>query len=321
MDENKHLCIEKNIFAKFYNYMIQERFLIGLSLIRIALGMIILYNYIIIYFQRNTIYGPLGIMGDSYTGLTLYNLSSDQWYFECIFHLGIVVAILFIIGYKGYLIGILNYILTFSFIEKGNLITDGGDNLMYLLLFYLLFANTTAYFSVDSKKRLNNKNSNLRNLQNMLSNFSVIACIIQVCILYFISGLYQVQGEVWSNGTALYYITQVDVFSNPTLTKYFLNNEYLSVIFTYASILVKLAFPFLILNKNTRVFAVISIVSFHIGIGLFMGLVTFSLTMICTELLLFKDAEYRIFKMKIYKIKQRFFVKKPIVKEDDIYAK
>ncbi|PTE32657.1 hypothetical protein BUY78_13065 [Staphylococcus equorum] len=38
--------------------------------------------------------------------------------------------------------------------------------------------------------------------------------------------------------------------------------------------------------------------TFHFGIGIFMGLVTFALTMIFSELLIFKDKEYR----KLFKI-------------------
>lgn len=297
---------KKNIFEAFYTFMSQERFLKGASLVRIGLGLLILYNYIIVYFQRGALYGPNGILGPEHKGFTLYNLNSSLWYFEFLYHAGIIFAILFIVGYKGRVISIINYILTMSFIQQGFLLTDGGDNLMYLLLFYLLFANTTAYYSLDAVNNKKRKGINRKcELQNIFTNFAIYACIVQICILYFISGLYQVSGNMWSNGTALYYIAQVDSFSNPYLTKLFLNNEYLMVFITYSSILVKLAFPFLIINKKTKYFAVISIIIFHLGIGIFMGLVTFSLTMIIAELLIFTDKEYEKLSILIKKIQQK----------------
>lgn len=296
--------VNSSIFERFFLYSSQERFLKGASLARIGLGLIILYNYLIVYFQRGVIYGPYGIIGNQRNSYTLYNLLTSNWYFELIYHSGILFALLFVLGYKGRIVSIINYILTLSFIRQGFLITDGGDNLMYLLLFYLLFANTTAYYSLDAlKKKKVNKEKNIYKISSIFHNFSIVFCIIQICMLYFISGLYQVQGEKWANGTAVYYIMQTDVFSNPNLTSIIMNNDYLIVLTTYASIIVKLAFPFLILNKKTKYLAVISIIGFHIGIGIFMGLITFSLTMIIAELLLFTDKEYTKLGNSISKLK------------------
>jgi len=311
MDNNvTNLETKQNIVEKFYIFMSQERFLKGASLARIGLGLIILYNYIIVYFQRNVLYGPNGILGDNSINYSLYNLFPSQWYFELLYHAGMFFAFLFIVGYKGRIVSIINYILTLSFIRQGFLMTDGGDNLMYLLLFYLLFADTTAYYSWDAaKKKQKNRSSFSYQLRNIFHNFAIVACIIQVCILYFISGLYQVKGDMWSNGTALYYIMQTDIFANPYLTSIALSNDTIMVLVTYASILIKLAFPFLIINKRTKYFAVISIVFFHLGIGIFMGLVTFSLTMIIAELLLFTDEEYEKFSKLTKDMKNKIFSK------------
>jgi antimicrobial peptide system SdpB family protein len=254
---------------------------------RIALGIIILYNYIIIYFQKESLMGPYGIPSDD--SFTIYTLIPNNiYYFEIIYHLGILFSILFIIGYKGKIVSIFNCILTISFINRNYLLSDGGDNLMILLLFYLLFADVTRYFSIDSY----NKNKVDNDFSVMLHNFAIYACIIQICIVYISSALYQLQGTKWSNGTALYYITQVDLFSNPHLAGVFHSSILIGTFLTYFSILIKIAFPFLINNSKTKILIVTLIVSFHIGIAVFMGLLTFALTMIAAELLIFKDTEY-----------------------------
>ncbi|PAD20661.1 DCC1-like thiol-disulfide oxidoreductase family protein [Terribacillus saccharophilus] len=309
--ENNITKSKCNFLERFFWYMSEDRFLKGASLARIGLGLLILYNYTVLYFQKDVLFSPQGILGENlYTiDFTLYALSSSQFYFEFLYHAGIIFAILFTLGYKGRIVSVINYIFTFSFIQVAFLMTDGGDNLMYLLLFYLLFANTTAYYSLDSLKSKVNKNySNyFQKIKSTFHNFAVLACIIQVCILYFISGLYQIMGEMWSNGTALYYIMQADVFSNPNFSSIALSNETLMVLITYASVVIKLAFPFLIINKITKYIAVMSVVLFHIGIGIFMGLITFSLTMIVAELLFFTDKEYNA--VSRYTKKLRDFIK------------
>ncbi|MCG6197894.1 hypothetical protein H1215_12025, partial [Anoxybacillus sp. LAT_38] len=61
-----------------------------------------------------------------------------------------IVTILYLIGWKGRIVSVLNFIFTISLMDRNVLISDGGDNIMRLVLFYLLFANTTAYFSADA---------------------------------------------------------------------------------------------------------------------------------------------------------------------------
>lgn len=113
--------------------------------------------------------------------------------------------------------------------------------------------------------------------------------------MYYVlfSGIFQVMGEKWNNGTALYYILQVDTFSKPFWEQILTSNDYFIVLFTYASILVKLAFPFSLFNKWSKYVIVTLMMGFHLGIAIAMGLITFSAIMIAIEVLVFSDKEYK----------------------------
>ncbi|WP_182476751.1 HTTM domain-containing protein, partial [Staphylococcus gallinarum] len=267
----------KSILKSFYQNVSSEKFFIGSSLARIGIGSVILYNYLILYFQKQSILGPGGILGNNPSNFSIYSLTYDPIIFELLYNLGIIFSILFIIGYKGRVISIINYIFTISFINQGYLLSDGGDNLVSLLLFYLIFADTTRYFSIDNKLKKNKKSNDLTNI---LHNFAIYACIIQICIVYVISALYQLQGNKWTNGTALYYVTQVDLFSNPNLTWFLHQSDVVMTLLTYFSIIIKIAFPFLIFISNTKIFIVIFIILFNFGFGFFMCLVTIDLSML-----------------------------------------
>ena len=56
----------------------------------------------------------------------------------------------------------------------------------------------------------------------------------------------------------------------------------------------QVSFPFLLLNRITKLIAVGSAVLFHGGIALFMGLIGFSWIMIGSELILLTDKDYRL---------------------------
>ncbi len=44
----------------------------------------------------------------------------------------------------------------------------------------------------------------------IVHNLGLLAIVTQLCIVYMTAGLMKVQGEMWRDGTALYYILQVD---------------------------------------------------------------------------------------------------------------
>ncbi|WP_157911765.1 hypothetical protein [Alteribacter populi] len=67
------------------------------------------------------------------------------------------------------------------------------------------------------KNRLSTSSAFMK-YKGLLHNLAVIACGAQLIILYFVSGLglYQTMGGMWHEGTAIYYITQVEQYYIPS---------------------------------------------------------------------------------------------------------
>lgn len=299
-----------NITLSIINVFTKERFTIGTSIIRVIFGIIILYNYLILYSQRHflfTSYGYNSYSDRTLSNLSLYNLSDSLIYFDIIYNIGIVIAILYTLGIKGRISSILNFIFYYSLYVRFYHIGDGGDNLMIIALFFLIFADCTKYFSFDNKRKFKKvKSFKFSELSSILHNFSIFFIIAQVIILYMISATYQLMGDLWSSGTAIYYILQVETMSSPFFREFATNHfVYLGVLLTYLSIFVKYAFGFLIFNRRTKLAVVICICLFHIGIGISMHLYTFSLIMIAVETLLFTNDEYYSFYRRSNKISER----------------
>ncbi len=276
--------------------------LIGASLIRIAFGLLILYFYFIHYGQRRFLWGPNGMQEhETFTqnlittsNFSLYQLNDSILYFEIIFHMGIVVALLFTLGFMGRLTAILNFVFIWSLQHVNVLILDGGDNVMRIILFYLLFANTTAFFSLDRYRRKEKIPSSITAtpISNSFHNLAILASIIQVSFMYLTSGMHKIMGEVWQNGTALYYILQVDEYTHPFFKEFILSSNILLLIGAYGAIFAQITYPFLLFNRYTKYIAIFNIIAMHVGIAIVMGLFTFSATMISIQLLLLKDKEY-----------------------------
>ncbi|WP_051254650.1 HTTM domain-containing protein [Halobacillus kuroshimensis] len=280
----------------------KKHMLIGAGLLRVSFGLLILFMYFIHYSQRRFIWGPNGMQNHDHlqeqmaltSNFSLYQLSDSLLYFDIIFHLGILFALLFTLGVMTRFTAIVNLLFVWSLQHANVLILDGGDNIMRIILLYMLFANTSAYFSIDRLRA--NKESNAIGhapVWNALHNLAILTSIIQLCFMYLSSGTHKVMGEMWTNGTALYYILQVGEYTHPFFQNMIASSEILLLAGAYSAIFVQLSFPFFLLNRYTKYFAMFSVIGLHIGIAIVMGLFTFSASMITMQFLMLNDQEYK----------------------------
>jgi len=289
------------IINKYIDFISKERFLIGPSLARIGIGMIMLSYYLIHYYQRHFLFSDAGLISNEFfiNIFNIYTISNDPYYFEIVYHAGIVIALLFVLGFKTRIMSLLNIIFFTSISSRNFLIGDGGDNLLLVCLVFFVFMDMSRYFSLDTyirkrKKKVKSveKNKFLHSVGSIVHNHAVVICIIQLAILYFVSGSYQIVGDYWNSGVALYYIFQVDEYTRGVFSDIIINSNVLLVVATYFSIIIKIAFPFALFNKYLKYVVVSALIAFHVGIAIEMGLVTFSLIMILFELFVFTDKEY-----------------------------
>ncbi|MFT3767503.1 MAG: HTTM domain-containing protein [Minicystis sp.] len=281
----------------------EPRFLIGASLFRIVSGLTILHLYLANYHQRHYLYGPLGVwpfarsLAEAQGGsFSVYLWSRAPLYFEIVYHLGILCAVLFIIGWRTRLMTLLTYVFLWSMHQRNPALLDGGDNIIRIMLVYGIFAELGAHFSLDAERLRaeRERGEAVPRIKMMMHGAAMLAIAIQICLVYGVAGLYKVQGEMWQNGTALYYITRVGEFAWPGHSEHIYHDVALVTGATYATVAFQLAFPFMFfLNRHTRRIALASAFLFHAGIAVVMGLVTFAAFAMSVELALISDTEYR----------------------------
>ncbi len=155
---------------------------------------------------------------------------------------------------------------------------DGGDNVARLVLTYMLFA-----LPADRQPRRGS-------LEVWLHNIAILAIGLQIGVLYLTSGFLKATGDKWSNGTAMYLISQVEWFSHPAMRAPF-QNPYLTTLASYGTLFFQLWFPIAILTRLRLLWLAFGILM-HLGIATLMGLICFSVAMIGLELFLVTDKEY-----------------------------
>lgn len=166
---------------------------------------------------------------------------------------------------------------TFNLFNPIHLGVTGGEVILHLLLFYMIFIHE------------NRKDA----LNTLLNNTFFWACRWQIIVVYIFAAWYKLYDETWLNGEALYYILQIDAFSRPLLSDLISEQKTLLQIGTYFVLLYQLAFPFLIWWKKIKTPFLIVGVLFHISIAFVTGVFSFGIIMILVYILWFDYGKKR----------------------------
>jgi len=213
-----------------------------------------------------------------------------------------LLALLFLVGWQTRIVTPFLLLFWMGLASNSAVLTNGGDTVMRIALFFLIFANLSQHWSVDAWLRsrgigfavtLPRRLTPPSWATNALHNAAIIACGYQIMLVYVNSGIYKLQGEEWRDGTGFYYSLVLDVFRPfPGLSDLAWQVTLFVFVATFLSIWVQLLFPVLVLWRPTRIVGLVFLLGMHFGIGLFLGLWPFSLAMIGLDLLFVRDKSW-----------------------------
>lgn len=176
------------------------------------------------------------------------------------------------------------YLLMMNLDNKAQVIMDGGNNLMHLTAFYLMFVNVKPHQSAFSCT---------------LTNLSVLIIKIQVILVYATAGLLKVMGPLWNKGVALYYTMGVAEYGNGPLFSILSQEPLLLSLFTLGTVLFQISLPYLIWLRSWRPYIIAIGTCLHLSISLVMGLFMFGLAM-CVSYSFFKEDGEKSLPQEIY---------------------
>lgn len=154
--------------------------------------------------------------------------------------------------------------------ERNTFIINGGDQFLRLMLFYLCFANTSAALSLSK-----NSGPSRSPWQHMLDRLVLLSILLQLCTVYFSSGLAKVLTPQWREGKAYYYLVTAGAFGGQYLYSAVRRWHALSYVVSYATLVFEFGFPLFIWFRRTRNLALLAGCLFHLGIAHAMNLYAF----------------------------------------------
>ncbi|TKV28934.1 HTTM domain-containing protein [Arthrobacter sp. NamB2] len=254
----------------------------GLAVMRIVSGSLVLAWLLANLPVAERIWGPgsaywephRNVIGYMWPLDLLRNAGSGTFWTWYVITIALVIA--FILGWRTRFITPLLFVFYAGINAQNTVIADGGNYFFRIMLIYLVFADISRRWSLDARRRAR-KSPPGTQTGSVLHNLALCMVVAQLCLVYFEAGMYKVQGTAWQNGTAVYYPLASETYGAlPWLSGALTFFAWATVLATYFTVIIQIAFPFLLFNKVTRRITLLGILAMHLGIAIAMGLPFFS---------------------------------------------
>ena len=276
----QNTAIRKNHLSELFALDLRS-----LGLFRIGIALILLYDLLLRSFELSFFYTDLGAtprevlwhspfpMGVVWW-ISPHMLSGSFAWQAFLFILSALFGVALLLGYRTSWAVAISWFLLMGSQARQPMILQGNDVLLRCALFWSIFVPLGARFSLDSLA----KNATTYHSNRILS-WGTAAIILQLSLVYFNAGIPKVSYEWRGDFNALYYVLNMDYFTNP-FGYWLLQYPAILVLLTKATLLLEVSVPFLLLmplgNAYLRLILFAIMVGFHLGIYLCMDVGLFS---------------------------------------------
>jgi hypothetical protein len=191
-----------------------------------------------------------------------------------LFILSALFGVALLLGYRTSWAVAISWFLLMGSQARQPMILQGNDVLLRCALFWSFFVPLGARFSLDSLAKTATTYHS-----NRILSWGTAAIILQLSLVYLNAGIPKVSYEWRGDFNALYYVLNMDYFTNP-FGYWLLQYPAILVLLTKATLLLEVSVPFLLLmpfgNAYLRLILFTIMVGFHLGIYLCMDVGLFS---------------------------------------------
>jgi hypothetical protein len=176
----------------------------------------------------------------------------------------------------------------------------GLDDINAMLAMYLMVGPAGAAYSLDawlaSRRSSAGEGGHRAEAGGQRTGVQVLACPrsiganiairlmqLHLCIIYLFSGLGKAMGETWWDGSAMWLAVANYEYQSIDLT-WLASSPGLLSLLAHVTVAWELSYPAIVWPRLTRPLVVAMSVPIHLGIALFLGMMTFGLAMIIANL-------------------------------------
>ena len=268
-----------------------------LEIARIGIGAAVLFHYAMATPFLFELWGDDGLMPRAAALDTLEDswMQSVFFYFTApwqwiAFHaLFLACCAAFMVGWRTSWVKWIVLVGQISYDYRNSTIAYGADSIVACLLVILCLAPIGRAMSLDRVRAV--RAAKLDDLQAAVPPYAgpwANACTrlmqIQMVALFFYTGVEKIRGDEWWSGDAVWLALTTYEFYNPVLLNVVARQYWIVTFVTYATIMLEIAYPFLIWQRRTRPYLLAAAILLHVMFAVGLGLVYFSFVMILGHL-------------------------------------
>jgi len=271
----------------------QDRSTLPLELSRIGIGAALLVNYglatrYFFDFSGESAWiaqAAAAGRGDDPWQQSIFFYLTSPWQLLVCHSIFLLSCAAFMVGWRTSWVKWIVLVGEISYAHYNVVLSYGVDRILCSLLVILCVAPIGRALSLDQVRAVRAaKREDLAALPAPYSSAWAGACIrlmqIQMAALFFYSAVYKLHGDDWLNGDVLWVVFSHANFYSPILLSLFATHFWLVNVATYGTLLIEIAFPFLIWQRATRPYLLAAAIFLHLQIAIFMGMPYFSFVMI-----------------------------------------
>lgn len=265
-----------------------------LAVIRILTGLMIAYVHFVWMLDLEAFMGPNALVDNSlwyalhrdrvlnakWTYLAFTESMPLIWAHEI---LAMGSGLLMAIGFKTRLFSILGWFLTLMTVHRMTGMLFGLDQIVIMLSMYLCLARPGDCWSLDAWFRKDSEGKQEAAESCWFNTFATRLIQMHLCVIYFFGGVGKMRGDMWWDGSAMWYSAAAYEYQSWDLT-WIGNSPFLASVVTHLTVFWELSYCALVWPKWTRPIMLGIALMVHGGIALFLGMVTFGFMMLVANL-------------------------------------
>jgi predicted DCC family thiol-disulfide oxidoreductase YuxK len=303
---------------RVYN-IFSPRFWVGqldlrpLGFMRIAFGAVLFWSTIdlapvlIDFFSDDGVAPRWALFGGSgmvrAARFSVYDIAGPQWLLVLLFVLTLLAILAFMVGWHSRIASVATFLLVCGLHERNTFTLDGSDNMIRVLLFWLMFMPTGARYSVDAVLRAARGEPTITHGTALPMRMGQV----NICWVYLNTTLYKWPGVEWHNGTALRIALGLDHLFTRTLGHVLFEQNWFLQIGTYFTLVAEVSmlplvflplwkpsrgplsrWPSWLFQPTYKALGIAMVTAMHLGIAFLMSIGNFSWIMISSYFLLYE---------------------------------
>lgn len=186
----------------------------ALAALRISLGLLLVADLSLRARHLDAFYTDFGVLPRSVlyeqyptvSQFSIHTLSGDAWVQALLFALAGAFAVSLVVGYRTRTASLLSLVCFVSLSARNPGVLNGGDSLLFRLLFWGLFLPLGERWSLDARRRTGAP-------RDRIASLASAALLLQIVLVYSVNAVFKLRGDLWVGGEAVRYVLSLQQFT------------------------------------------------------------------------------------------------------------